>query len=641
MANNGLLKIRIPFYRRAVGNTGDGIATFYIDNEPTYLPALNDTVIITHTEVPSSTSGGLVNKLNTISTNTVAGLFQGFSSTSNAILIAQTDTYFNFFTVQYTDPSFSLTLSSGDCRGYIEYTVSPSNYSILKPIEAAVVVNESVPYDGNDGYNYLYGSQAAFTGSTTQVMPMLFIERQATNNIFANTLKSLNLPVSDAELSKYTRTKLGYLTQATAQQTPTVYKSGIPYYWNPLTSDTLPGGVTSDALITDPTISGSTGEFYKTVLQTIGTTEFNTTAYSKLPVPNDLFLILDIQSNQYGAIIDGKSIKLNIPYWSGSTTGSYIKNYLGIKNSYLTNPSTIGLYGTYNKSGLNRSLDNVLSELDLSMKDIGEPIDLSKPITNYESNTVLLFSDLIGTPYDNSTGSWSDGHSDVIDGTKVFNPNAQVKETYNYYKDNCVGVAYLDKGFIVLTHQQIVDSIFVNAFNGKISTGGTISQPLKVYDFYGNAARNSNLYRRNSTTLHGVRTYTGSTHFIFNRDSSNNVQWENTEFIYTGRTGSGTPVTPYMEFLSYNYQKSLNIVCLASSDEFYKSTNDTAKELLGVDNSSDYASFYTNNQNLEPVIITQLGIHDSQGNLLAVCKPTQPIKKYWYDIVSFSLKIRL
>lgn len=199
----------------------------------------------------------------------------------------------------------------------------------------------------------------------------------------------------------------------------------------------------------------------------------------------------------------------------------------------------------------------------------------------------------------------------------------------------------MDKGFIVITHPKIVDSIFRNVFNGAITTGGTVSQPLKSYGFYGNVARNSNLYRKNTTTGYGFRTYSNSDNFIYNVDSTGNVQWENTQFIYTGKTSGVKPTTPYLEFLSYNYEKSLNIVCLASSDEFYKSTNDTAKELLSVDNTSDYASFYSNNQNLEPVIITQLGIHDSAGNLLAVCKPTQPIKKYWYDVVSFNVKIRL
>jgi len=640
---NGLLKIRIPYFRRLVGNTGDGIATFYIASEPAYLPGLNDTVLITHTEIPPANSGGLINKLSNLSTNTVAGLFQGFSTTSNAVLINQTDTYSNYFTVTYTDSTFSLQLSAGDCRGYIEYYVSPANYSILKPIEAAVVVNESVPYDNIDGYNNLYGSPAAFTGATTNVMPMFFVERQATNSIFANLLKSLNLPVSDAELNKYSRTNLGYLTQATSTQIPTVYKSNTAYYWNELLTDTLPSGVLATDLITNP-VSGDTGEYYNTVLQTIGANNFVQTAYSKLPVPNDLFLILDIKPNQYGAIIDGKSIQLTLPYWTGATSTSYIKQYLGINSSYSTTQTTISLYGTYNNSNLNIAggLDNVLSELDLSLKDLGEPIDLSQPVSNYESNVVLLFSDIIKKPSLNTLGSWSDGHSDVIDGEKVFTPNAQVKNTYNYFNDTCVGVAYLDKGFIVITHPTIVDSVFINAFNGAITTGGTPSQPLKVYDMYGNVARSSAINRTGSSN-YGIRTYTGSTNFIFNRDNSNYVQWENTEFVYTGKTtGNHKPTTPYMEFLSYNYEKSLNIVCLASSDEFYKSTNDTAKELMSLDNSTDYASFNsTVNQSLMPVVITQLGIHDAQGNLLAVCKPTQPIQKYWYDVVSFNVRIRL
>ena len=643
---NGLIKMRIPFHRRSVGNTADGMATFYIGSTipDIYLPGLNDTVIITHTEVPTaSSSNKLANKLNSTGSNTVSGMFQGQQTTSNAVLIAQTDTYYNYFIVKYTDPTFSLNSSDGDCRGFIEYYVSPSTYTALKKIQASVVVNDTVPYDDNDGFNYLYGSNAAFTGATTQVLPMLFVERNATNTIFANVLKSLNLPVSELELSKYTRTKYGYLTDATTSQIPTVYISGKAKYWNELVSDTLPSGIYASDLITNPTSTGSTGEYYNTVLQPIGSYDFVPTAYSKLPVSNDLYLVMDIPANTYGAIIDGKSIKLTIPYWSGATSSSYIKQYLGIMDHYETNQRTLDLYGTYNKSGIPNTLDRKLSEIDLSMKDIGEPINLSQPTSNYESNVVLLFNDTIsGKPYENATvGSWSDGYGDVIDGTKVFTPNAQLKDTYDYFNDECVGAVFLDKGFIVITHPKIVDSIYRNVFNGLISNGGTASQPLKSYDFYGNVARNGNLYRKNVTTGYGFRTYTGSTNFIFNRDSTGNVQWENTQFIYTGKTSGVKPTTPYLEFLSYNYEKSLNIVCLASSDEFYKSTNDTAKELMSVSDTTDFANFKSSNENLEPVIITQLGIHDDQGNLLAVCKPTQPIKKYWYDVVSFNVRIRL
>lgn len=389
---NGLIKMRIPFYKRTNANTADGLVTFYVGSIPTdqYLPGLNDTVIITHTEVPSaSTSNKLANKLNSTGSNTVAGMFQGASTLSSGVISQQTDTYNNFFTIKYLDPTFSLSMNDGNCRGYIEYYVSPSTYTALKPIEQAVIVNDSVPYDDNDGFNYLYGSNAAFTGATTQVLPMFFVERNATNTIFANVLKSLNLPVSDAELSKYTRTKYGYLTQATSTQTPTVYINGIGYYWNELVSDTLPSGVYASDLITNPTVSGSTGEFYKTVLQTIGSYEFVTNAYSKLPVPNDLYLVMDIPANTYGAIIDGKSMKLTIPYWSGATSTSGINQYLGIMDHYSTTQTTLELYGTYNKSGLSKSLDRKLSECDLSLKDLGEPVNLSQDVADYESNVVL------------------------------------------------------------------------------------------------------------------------------------------------------------------------------------------------------------------------------------------------------------
>jgi len=63
--------------------------------------------------------------------------------------------------------------------------------------------------------------------------------------------------------------------------------------------------------------------------------------------------------------------------------------------------------------------------------------------------------------------------------------------------------------------------------------------------------------------------------------------------------------------------------------------------LMGIEQTQDFATFKPTTGDLHPVIITQLGIHDADGNLLAICKPTQPIKKYWYDVISFNIKIRL
>ena len=56
------LKIRIPFLRRKTNGGTDGLGTFYITEAPRYLPTLNQSVIITHTDVP--TTSGLRTKLN-------------------------------------------------------------------------------------------------------------------------------------------------------------------------------------------------------------------------------------------------------------------------------------------------------------------------------------------------------------------------------------------------------------------------------------------------------------------------------------------------------------------------------------------------------------------------------------------------
>lgn len=634
-----ILKIKIPFFRRKTAGTGDGLATFYLGSEPTYLPTLNQTVLITHTNVPAGS--GLLNKLTNVSSNTIPALFQSFQQNVDPAAMAQTDGYANFFVLKYLDNSFSTSQFAGDCTGFIEYDINPTTYSVLKPIETAVIVNDVVPFDLSQGYNALYGSRAGLTGSTQQIMPIFCVDKRSTSSIFANALKSLNIPISDDETLKYSRTALGHYTTPTGIQVPTVKVDGIPYYWQPETTATNLGAL---QILTHP-VTGVTGEYYDTVLQTIGTTQF-VPDLNKLPVPNNMFLIFEIPSKTYGEIIDGKSIKLTLPWWSGQTHTSPINKYLGIPHHYKASPpTTVEVYGTYNKSGLNvYNLDNTLSEKDMSMQDIGSRPDLSLPISNYESNVVLLFSDTIQKPFEAPTGSWSSGHSNVINGVSVFNPNAREKNLYDYLNDTCIGVAYLDKGFVVITHPILVDSFFVNALGGKLSTGGTLSNPVKVYDYYGNIAKSTAINRKFASTNGGVKIYTGTTTpLILTRDSTNKVEWENSQYLYTGATAGQTPIptTPFIEYLSYNTEKSLNIVCLASSDEFFKSTNDTAKQLLNVDDAVDYASFKSSSENLYPLQITQLGIHDADGNLLAVCKPNQPIPKYWYDVVSFNVKIRL
>jgi hypothetical protein len=621
---SAILKVRIPYYKRTVSTGTAGIVEFYLLEPLKYIPTLNQPVVITHTEVNQNTS--LYNKLNTLGTNTVLGKYQSTTNISdNATLLAASGGFNYVLTVAYNDTDFSN--SGGTCRGYIEYDYNPTNYNVLKNIEGAVLVNESVPFDLSNGYQELNHTFSGTTLNTTDILPGFFVGRQDNNTIFSNLLKSLNLPITNEEYKKYSRSAYGVLSDAGTNETVATTINGVAKKWTAITSSYTG---TTDALLVHPT-TGYTGEYYETVMQTIGCNEFETNKPWNLPVPNDLYMIFEIPNNKYGEIIDGKTVKLELPYYTGATSSTADPKRLGIMTGW-TGPSTIELYGTYNSAGINNNLDKKLSEPDISVGSIGVRPDLQTvSSTTYESNVVLLFTDAVQTPYANFN-NWGDAYSEVINGTRVFVPGSQEKPTYNYKNDVCVGAAYLDKGFIVITHPLLVDSYFSNVFNGYIYTSGTLTNMVKNYDVTKNITGGT----VNADSRGDVRTTDSNDTYelIITKDGAD-ILWDSTQFIYTGTTDYK------LSYNSYNTEKSLNIVCLASSDEFFKSTNDTAKDMMGVAQTEDWASFKSTNGDLYPVIITQLGIHDADGNLLAICKPTQPIKKYWYDVVSFNIKIRL
>lgn len=620
---NSILKIRIPFYRRLTDGGNNGIVRLYLKEDLPYAVNLtpNQGMIISHTQVQPFSN--LENKLKNDSTNVLTAKYNSYIVNTDVTLF---DGYPYILVVQYDNVNYSL--FGGDCTGYIEYEVSPANYSILKaiPNENVVIVNESVPYDMDQGINEVVN---VVTGTTfpEQYLRGMFVKRTDNNTIFANLLKSLNLPVSVDEMKKYTRSSLGVLTQTSSSEFDTTI-DGIRYKW----TQHVDTGSTVPNLVVHPT-TGWTGEFYNTVLQPIGSYEFTPDNKAITPIQNDLYLIFEIPNTSYGEIIDGKTIKFELPYFTGGTSSDIVEEKLGIYDYSGITGNTLVAYGTYNKNNLTTTnLDRVLSEIDRSVKDIG--IKPKTDSTTYESNIVLLFSDAIKKPYNSAFDSWENGHSDLIDGTRVFNPLSQEKSLYDYYNDECIGFVALDKGFIVITHPKIVDSYFVNIFGGEInvSNSSNIFTSSKNY--------NINNILSTSTERSGAQgtVQTEASKLIATKNSSDEYLWDNTQFVLKETLGN---FDSKVNYISYNTEKTLNIVCLASSDEFYKSTNDTAKELLDLDNKVDFANLKSTTLDLHPVVITQLGIHDAEGNLLAICKPAQPVKKYWYDVVSFNVKIRL
>jgi hypothetical protein len=168
----------------------------------------------------------------------------------------------------------------------------------------------------------------------------------------------------------------------------------------------------------------SNGEYYFTGV-TSDKGGFSDTALSG--IANTQIAVIGIDNTTYGELIDGKTIKIQI------TTSL---------------PATYTIYSTFQNTGMPATMQDA-SYVDTASntKFLGE-------------NIAFLVSDDIQTPNGgNPSLSWATGYNTV----KPFSINK--KQQYNFVTDTnvnenvdtVVGIAYLDKGFMVITHPTIVD----------------------------------------------------------------------------------------------------------------------------------------------------------------------------------------
>lgn len=137
-------------------------------------------------------------------------------------------------------------------------------------------------------------------------------------------------------------------------------------------------------------------------------------------------LAIAVNNTQYGELIDGKSIKLEMV-----TTGG-----------------TVTIYSTFQNSGISPTV------LDTSYSDP------APTTTNFGSNIAFLVSDNIRKPNGDTSLSWATGYGTVkpfsLNGKKLYNltTNSNLSQT----ADTVVGIAYLDKGIFVITNPTIINS---------------------------------------------------------------------------------------------------------------------------------------------------------------------------------------
>ena len=187
------------------------------------------------------------------------------------------------------------------------------------------------------------------------------------------------------------------------------------------------------------------------------------TAFTSLGASNVLLAVID--NDSFGEMVNGQSIKMTLPVYTGYTTGGTP-----------TGVTTYTLYSTFPKAKQNNAV------LDFQYKDTSI---YPQALFGNQINVVYLVSDDIQRPNNDPTKSWSTGY----DSYKPFSQGD--KETINVQSvtstginaDKVVGVVYLDKGIIAITDPTIVDNIATN-YSGDPETN-TINDSLGLYYYTG------------------------------------------------------------------------------------------------------------------------------------------------------------
>lgn len=133
-------------------------------------------------------------------------------------------------------------------------------------------------------------------------------------------------------------------------------------------------------------------------------------------------VVIGINNSQYGEVIDGKQLKVSFAGYD--------------------------IYGTFLNFGQSKKV------LDVNYRDA------SPVASKFDSNIVFLYSDAIQKPNNDPSLSWATGFGlnkpFSLNGKQL--ANLQTDSNTASIADVPVGIAYLDKGFAVLTHPSITSA---------------------------------------------------------------------------------------------------------------------------------------------------------------------------------------
>ena len=304
----------------------------------------------------------------------------------------------------------------------------------------------------------------------------------------------------------------------------------------------------------------------------------------------DQVIITPIPADSYSEFIDGRTIEMTVPVTGSTTPGTL---------------SGITLYSsTYTATKPLKRESNVL---------LGDNIvflfsdDINKPYSGKTRNELGDAIDNSSSTSWNPTGEYKDrpgatSYSEVKDfyntdqrtngnyAVSVATGYPDGRDGYNY--DVPCGFAVLDKGYIVITHPQIVD-------NFPWSSGFTES---------------------------------GSPY-----PGGNDVD-DKTNIYFTGNSYS----SPSLEGAILSYQDidtsfKMTSVCIAMPQEFFISNNPTWDKEKAISQLNSATPIV----NYDDIYITEVGLYNSFGELIAVAKMSEPVLKTYVNAVTFEINLEM
>jgi len=310
----------------------------------------------------------------------------------------------------------------------------------------------------------------------------------------------------------------------------------------------------------------------------------------------DQIIVCPIPGSYYSEFIDGRSLTWSVPQLGGAGTAASHSAVTLISTTYSSDKplksETSPLLGdnvvfffcdTINRPFSGYTVNEIGVRTSQTSRTTWNPDS-----TNFlRRPSAISYSEVKGTSLVN--GFNTDSRTNAHYAVQVPSNYPENRAGYNY--DIPVGFAVMDKGFMVITH-----------------TGITSNFPwLLGHNYISNTASS------------GAATLSAKTNIYF-----------------TGTTG-GSDKSSLLTFTDINTSFKTSAVCLAMPKEFYISNNSTwnrEKALTEMNSQTGIIS-------LDPVYVTEIGMYNALGELIAVAKLSEPVSKTFVNILTFEIDIEM